>query len=525
LDDIPFVNGSFKNGTNGWTIEAVPAGTGSAATSSAAARRTNKGLHLETTAGAQYIEVRQTFSVADYVPAYILGAVFWVKSASPIQVHGMLRQVNSGPNQGVVLNDRVATQTNMWERVVLTFYPPEDTTQLELIIRLEGENFSANIDEITPIRWPLSTSGGYMPFAANKFEQQLFIVDFLRASLSWPTPRTHIHNLLTSSACGLLNASGNERDNFYSLQILAGRIGSEVVRTDCNVATFEYNTYGDAYATDFNGSAPDMIDIPALSVTGTRRDSDLYLILVNRTTDRDIQTQINLAKTTVTGIGEVRTLVGTDIDVEGVSVSTNSLSVTNPLVHTVPAYSAQVLKIELDQVIDAPIVLDPDSFDRVVFMGYSLSDDTFTIASGGTDTLNYTISDDADWLNVSPDSGASTGEADSITVNYSVSGLTAGQYTATITVSSDDAYNSPQTITVNLMVDTVKPDFDRDGDVDHEDFGYLQACLSGPDVSQDDPDCQNAKLDGDSDVDQDDLTVFLECVGGPNILADPACAN
>jgi len=68
-------------------------------------------------------------------------------------------------------------------------------------------------------------------------------------------------------------------------------------------------------------------------------------------------------------------------------------------------------------------------------------------------------------------------------------------------------------------------DFDRDGDVDMEDFGRFQACLTGPYVPQNDPNCANARLDGDTDVDQADMTRFLHCLTGPAIPANPNCAN
>ncbi|MBI4581384.1 MAG: hypothetical protein HY718_16905 [Planctomycetes bacterium] len=61
-------------------------------------------------------------------------------------------------------------------------------------------------------------------------------------------------------------------------------------------------------------------------------------------------------------------------------------------------------------------------------------------------------------------------------------------------------------------------DFDADGDVDQEDFGRLQACLSGSGAFPD-PDCGAADLDGDGDVDQSDVDVFRACMSGANILA------
>lgn len=69
----------------------------------------------------------------------------------------------------------------------------------------------------------------------------------------------------------------------------------------------------------------------------------------------------------------------------------------------------------------------------------------------------------------------------------------------------------------------VPGDFDDDGDVDMDDFGHFQWCLSGSSVPQPDPACAGARLDGDSDVDEADLILFLECMSGANVPADPDC--
>ena len=63
-------------------------------------------------------------------------------------------------------------------------------------------------------------------------------------------------------------------------------------------------------------------------------------------------------------------------------------------------------------------------------------------------------------------------------------------------------------------------DFDKDGDVDQADFGYLQACLSGM-GEPNSPLCVVADLSGDGDVDQIDLALFQSCLGGPN--TSPGC--
>jgi len=70
---------------------------------------------------------------------------------------------------------------------------------------------------------------------------------------------------------------------------------------------------------------------------------------------------------------------------------------------------------------------------------------------------------------------------------------------------------------------TVAPDFDKDGDVDLEDFGMFQVCITGPDDGPPDPGCEQADFDNDNDVDLSDFGLFQRCMSGPNILADAGC--
>jgi len=80
------------------------------------------------------------------------------------------------------------------------------------------------------------------------------------------------------------------------------------------------------------------------------------------------------------------------------------------------------------------------------------SDQKFTISNSGSGTLDWSITDDAAWLSCSSTSG--TGGAE-ITVAVDTTGLTSNTYNATITVSSTNASNSPQTVTVSLVVKAV----------------------------------------------------------------------
>ncbi|GMU21073.1 MAG: hypothetical protein AMXMBFR13_11670 [Phycisphaerae bacterium] len=58
-------------------------------------------------------------------------------------------------------------------------------------------------------------------------------------------------------------------------------------------------------------------------------------------------------------------------------------------------------------------------------------------------------------------------------------------------------------------------DFDRDADVDQEDFGTFQACLTGPNGANLPAGCEASDLDGDADVDQDDFGILQRCISGP----------
>jgi len=74
---------------------------------------------------------------------------------------------------------------------------------------------------------------------------------------------------------------------------------------------------------------------------------------------------------------------------------------------------------------------------------------SFTISNSGSGTLNWTVSENASWLSVSPNSGTNTG---TVTASVDASSLSAGTYTTKITVSDPNATNSPQYVNVTLTV-------------------------------------------------------------------------
>ncbi|OGW89324.1 MAG: hypothetical protein A3E74_08575 [Omnitrophica bacterium RIFCSPHIGHO2_12_FULL_44_12] len=72
------------------------------------------------------------------------------------------------------------------------------------------------------------------------------------------------------------------------------------------------------------------------------------------------------------------------------------------------------------------------------------------------------------------------------------------------------------------FADFAPPDFDRDGDVDQEDFGHFQVCYTGS-GTRPTYDCYDSDFDCDHDVDLDDFGYFLNCDSGPMIPVASAC--
>ncbi len=77
----------------------------------------------------------------------------------------------------------------------------------------------------------------------------------------------------------------------------------------------------------------------------------------------------------------------------------------------------------------------------------------FKIRNSGGGELVYDISTNKDWISVSPSSGKSTGEWDPIEVTVDITDLSYGLHEGEVTISSDNATNSPQTIGVELFIE------------------------------------------------------------------------
>jgi hypothetical protein len=171
------------------------------------------------------------------------------------------------------------------------------------------------------------------------------------------------------------------------------------------------------------------------------------------------------------------------------------------------------------------LAVSADAFTKETPYHTNAGSDVFAVTNIGWGAMDYSVSVDANWLEITPAAGVSHGEPDEIVISYDTADLPSAEITATVQISATNAVQSPQTIAIRLDILPPPGDQDRDGDVDQADFGVFQGCYTGPGRRQTDPACRFARLDHDVDVDLNDFGVFQRCVSGPNIPADPACTD
>ena len=143
--------------------------------------------------------------------------------------------------------------------------------------------------------------------------------------------------------------------------------------------------------------------------------------------------------------------VAVSIDVSGLveGVYTYQLQVIAPDAVNSPQY------VSVSLVIGAILELSSTSFSFLAFLDGAIpADQVLVIGNAGSGILDWSISEDCDWLSVAPDSGL-IGPVDpnsEVVLSVDITGLEEGNYSCELEVSAIDALNSPQVITVNLHI-------------------------------------------------------------------------
>ena len=144
------------------------------------------------------------------------------------------------------------------------------------------------------------------------------------------------------------------------------------------------------------------------------------------------------------------------VDIAGMSAGDYSANIT--ITSPGASNSPQVVPVSLHISSAAPeISCKPESLNFTA--GAGGSNETLEIWNSGIDTLNWTLSDAAAWLSENPTSGSSTSADDKtlVTVSVNTAGISAGDYSANITITAPEASNSPQTVPVSLHIGGVAP--------------------------------------------------------------------
>ncbi len=122
----------------------------------------------------------------------------------------------------------------------------------------------------------------------------------------------------------------------------------------------------------------------------------------------------------------------------------------NPYVYAADSSSGKFFVFNISQSQDPQLSLSRESLSfGSDLQGSTTPSQSFLISNTGEGTLNWTLSADQSWIQCSPVSG---GNSTIVTVSIDSTGLSAGTYTGTITVSDPNAANSPQTVSVELNI-------------------------------------------------------------------------
>ena len=324
-------NSDFESGLTNWTVAATPAGSATARAVSVAARRGGLGLRLETRRRTGRIEVRQSLPTRGRTE---VTALVWIRTDSPTNVSLILR------NGGQTIAERTATARNRWQRYSVTGKLVTTNAPVEVAFRVAGPRVRADLDNLEVVYY--EGAGSRSPLSVNTFEQQLFLVDAIRQMLEHGVQRSFLHHLFGSYGCPCIAADGNLRDNARAFGLYAGRLGNALLRTETRVETFDYDGQAGKWATDFNALAPAARHVPCLATLATRDADQVYVLLLNRSTDRTVEARVRLPFSPAAE-AEIRTLTGQDYNAYGAALSQAPVRLGKSFTRRVAPHSAQMI--------------------------------------------------------------------------------------------------------------------------------------------------------------------------------------
>ncbi len=161
----------------------------------------------------------------------------------------------------------------------------------------------------------------------------------------------------------------------------------------------------------------------------------------------DNATWLTLSPTSGTGNGSVTA----SVNLSGLAAGTYNATIT--IAGTGATNTPQTVPVTLTVNTAPTIRLSPTSLSFTATQGAANpAAQTVNVTNTGGGTLTWTASDNASWLTLNTTSGTTMTETDPITVSVNTSGMSAGTYNATITITAGGATNTPQTVPVTLIL-------------------------------------------------------------------------
>jgi|GEM_PF-2181607 len=163
---------------------------------------------------------------------------------------------------------------------------------------------------------------------------------------------------------------------------------------------------------------------------------------------------ITLSPTAETSSGSMKAIkVNYFVSTLAAGQYTGNITISAP---TQPAVAPKVVPVTLTiSATTSPVIgRTPASLSTGCEQNQNPANQSFEIWNAGGGTLNFTITETADWIaSVSPVSGALTGSThQTVTVTYAAAGKTPGTYSTQISIADPAANPAAQTVTVTLTV-------------------------------------------------------------------------
>jgi hypothetical protein len=172
-----------------------------------------------------------------------------------------------------------------------------------------------------------------------------------------------------------------------------------------------------------------------------------------------------------------------------------------------------------------PVLISPADGATGVLLMPTLSASAYSDPDGHPHTASqWQVAHDAAFTSIAWDSGENGPAATQITVPF-------GPLARNVIYHWRARYKDSRLLSGawsasrSFRTDVIPGDFNDDGDVDQEDFGSFQLCLTGTSVWQTNPACSPGLMNLDQVVDSADVNLFLGCMSGPDVPANPSCAD